>query len=607
MKNPERGEIATAITIGTLIILGVSSLVSSVFLNKNKQTTKTKAAETLGVCSEAESGQYKTKCMSPRERQSCDANAGVTLVYQCNGSQWKFLYPECSQVCSVNVPEAGAIQECNPGEVLDRCLRKDCDGNLNLKVCIERVCDSTGRLVDKTGSPTSEKCVEDIPAPNDPQTPQVNNPGQQQPSSQGQSQGETCMYSEQRSDGAHCYEGKCAVSGELCGDNLNCGYPGYVKELNCSTKQPISSSRRDIPPATPTPEKCYLSDESGTVINNGQGYCVSGTSSKYIHCEGGKLRGGDCGFGQYCKQTPGAYEYDCPFGFPPQDQLSFQTPGAGDRYKNEPTPQTRPQPAGRGGNSGGGESDTGAGGSPGQGKLGGPCKGGGFNGRPYCDAGQGVCGNNNICVLPTPIISAGQLGGPCRGGFNRRYCDTGQGVCGNNNICVAPTADPVKAPQSTATPVPYIPVAQVEGAFCLEDHQCVSGLCLNNFCTASASLIYQAPIINVYVTIKAVACGEDAYPVGAYLEDTQGTQVGEVMKVSGGISSKFTSSTSFLYKEPVTLKAWGNFKPKIQSQLPGQQELQRSRAYIPSTKYITIVDPTTRDYSLEVELDCRKQ
>jgi hypothetical protein len=47
--NSKRGEIATIITLGTLLILGISTLVSSAFLNKNTpQTTKTKAAVTCG-------------------------------------------------------------------------------------------------------------------------------------------------------------------------------------------------------------------------------------------------------------------------------------------------------------------------------------------------------------------------------------------------------------------------------------------------------------------------------------------------------------------------------------------------------------------------------
>ncbi len=44
MKNNRAGEIATIITIGTLIVISLFTIVSSIFL-KNKQTTKTKAEE----------------------------------------------------------------------------------------------------------------------------------------------------------------------------------------------------------------------------------------------------------------------------------------------------------------------------------------------------------------------------------------------------------------------------------------------------------------------------------------------------------------------------------------------------------------------------------
>jgi len=46
----QRGEIATIITIVSLIVLGASTLVSSVFLSKNKQTTSTKAAASTRLC-----------------------------------------------------------------------------------------------------------------------------------------------------------------------------------------------------------------------------------------------------------------------------------------------------------------------------------------------------------------------------------------------------------------------------------------------------------------------------------------------------------------------------------------------------------------------------
>jgi len=72
----ERGEIATVITIGSLIILGVTTLVSSTFINKTKQTTGSKAAcagcETNGKCyavGSTVSGGYC--CFGPKQGERC--------------------------------------------------------------------------------------------------------------------------------------------------------------------------------------------------------------------------------------------------------------------------------------------------------------------------------------------------------------------------------------------------------------------------------------------------------------------------------------------------------------------------------------------------------
>lgn len=50
----KRGEIATIITLGALIIIGVSAVISSTFLPK-KNTSQTKATETAGSCNDLES------------------------------------------------------------------------------------------------------------------------------------------------------------------------------------------------------------------------------------------------------------------------------------------------------------------------------------------------------------------------------------------------------------------------------------------------------------------------------------------------------------------------------------------------------------------------
>ena len=44
MKTSERGEIATILTLGVLVVIGVSAMVSSLFLNQKKTTGSQAAA-----------------------------------------------------------------------------------------------------------------------------------------------------------------------------------------------------------------------------------------------------------------------------------------------------------------------------------------------------------------------------------------------------------------------------------------------------------------------------------------------------------------------------------------------------------------------------------
>jgi len=105
----KKGEVATILTIATVVFLGVATLASSLFLNRNqKQTLKSKAAEPIsqscgGSCSVPNA--YCVTCMNPKEKQSCAADAGVGLVYRCQNGNWKFDpangigYPECRTEC----------------------------------------------------------------------------------------------------------------------------------------------------------------------------------------------------------------------------------------------------------------------------------------------------------------------------------------------------------------------------------------------------------------------------------------------------------------------------------------------------------------------------
>ena len=91
----KRGEIATIIAIGTLIVLAVSTIVSSTLISKTKQTTQSKAAETCadqGKCTVVSSGQCGQACDNLAK---CDINGG------------------CNPACCIKNEDCAAGQQCN--------------------------------------------------------------------------------------------------------------------------------------------------------------------------------------------------------------------------------------------------------------------------------------------------------------------------------------------------------------------------------------------------------------------------------------------------------------------------------------------------------------
>lgn len=95
VKKWQRGEIATIITLGALVVLGVSTLVSSVFLNnQNKQTTKTKAAD-ITTCRDnpdlerTPAGYY----------WKADCNKPCTTDNDCPKSTSGYVNPDTSRWC----------------------------------------------------------------------------------------------------------------------------------------------------------------------------------------------------------------------------------------------------------------------------------------------------------------------------------------------------------------------------------------------------------------------------------------------------------------------------------------------------------------------------
>ncbi|MDH7476321.1 MAG: hypothetical protein QHH09_02510 [Microgenomates group bacterium] len=125
-------------------------------LNNKNLVYKSKAIE-------CENGQWRTECLSPRERQSCPSDAGVEQVFLCEGGQWAYKYPQCAVRCA---PDSGSgpinsDPRCvgkTPGVTIDSCVRKDCDTNIKKLVCIETYCDNNLQFQEKPGRPTNETC-----------------------------------------------------------------------------------------------------------------------------------------------------------------------------------------------------------------------------------------------------------------------------------------------------------------------------------------------------------------------------------------------------------------------------------------------------------------
>lgn len=83
MRNSRSGEITTVLTLGTLIVLGLSTFVSTVFL-KNKQTTQSKAASTS--CTQCD-GPNQTCIYHPEFEPNCTNDGCTKEGKQCPGDR----------------------------------------------------------------------------------------------------------------------------------------------------------------------------------------------------------------------------------------------------------------------------------------------------------------------------------------------------------------------------------------------------------------------------------------------------------------------------------------------------------------------------------------
>ncbi len=200
----KKGEIATALTIGTVIVISIVSLISNVFLGKKKQTTQT-SAQTSNLCpSNIAAGQI---CSGDPGTEWCIKCTGQTtatcntigLPYHCENNMWVLTNPagECNSACSAGVnPTPTPVPTTPPGS--------SCVGN-----CIYSV--------GGTGS------------------------------------------------SATCYRGYCLDPNQSCSFNVNCGYvnscsgqnqvdcPGVPTATSAPNATATPTPTQGVPTRTPTP------------------------------------------------------------------------------------------------------------------------------------------------------------------------------------------------------------------------------------------------------------------------------------------------------------------------------------------------------------------
>jgi hypothetical protein len=137
-KKSLKGEISTIITLGTLIVLGFSSLVSTVFLKKT-QTIKTKAAGCSQVSSVSYSGNVAAgqtfTCLAStdgasRYTMACGISKNGGWPYgmrsgSCSGTRCTFSVKMDDQI------EAGAVYE-----LVAFDFRSDCGPNTGKKITL---------------------------------------------------------------------------------------------------------------------------------------------------------------------------------------------------------------------------------------------------------------------------------------------------------------------------------------------------------------------------------------------------------------------------------------------------------------------------------------
>lgn len=268
-NSSKKGEIATILTIGTLIILSIASLVSNSLL-KNKQTTKIKAEYISSQCNS-----------NIKEGDHC-GNTG-DKCYVCQGRT----DPSCQSDAAVGVPF-----ECRQGDDGSKKWEYINQWGECTTICVSRA---------TTPVPTA------IPNP---------------------MCGKQCNYSQ----GGKCYSGNCLNSSQNCSDDNNCGWVSgcssgmIVKNSNCNVnipETPTPTSAVITPVNTPTPAGLPLVSlfPLPTVDNSPYGQCMARCASISTSCPECKGLEGDPRLtnGNFPKPNPPA---SCP-GLPACPENNF--------------------------------------------------------------------------------------------------------------------------------------------------------------------------------------------------------------------------------------------------------------------------------------------
>jgi hypothetical protein len=282
MKYWQRGEVGTIITIGTLLVLGISTLISTVFLNNTKrQTTATRAAG-VGECRDnpvqAPAGyRWKADC----GQISCSTNANCPQ----NTSDPSNVKPDTSNWCY-------GFEGKNNSSADWRCLMLVKEGGIQPPAQAPQ----GGQTPTSTPAPAGGQAVATpIPSPTPaPATaPNCN----------------TCRYSQQESDGVKCYEG-------VWGANSVCQWqPGYGRSVSCEgvytcpassapggASAPAASTGRpaaQAPAQTTTPSAtnaaCTVFEGSETFsITSGSKQCSLAVGNKLYSCSNGTVSEAFC-------------------------------------------------------------------------------------------------------------------------------------------------------------------------------------------------------------------------------------------------------------------------------------------------------------------------